>query len=139
MARHRLRVLEAFALLVLARMLVARIPFRYWRATLGTVVSAEGLDASADAAPPDPAALACAQAMHRAAVRLSGTLCLPRAMTLQWMLRRRSIGSTLAMGVMPGQQRGGLDDLHAWVEISRIALMDAGPDTHHTVLRLGPE
>jgi hypothetical protein len=123
-------------LMVLARFLVTFIPFRLWRDSLGAVVTADRPEGTAATSPPPPAALACAHAMQRAAVRLRGTLCLPRAMTLQWMLRRRGIGSTLAMGVVPEQHRGGLDDLHAWVEIARIAIMDEGPESHRTVLRL---
>ena len=136
MIRHWLRVLEALLLMVLARLLVALVPFRLWRDSLGQPVTAERPENTAAKSPLPPAAFACAHAMQRAAVRLKGTLCLPRAMTLQWMLRRRGIASTLAMGVMPQQHRGGLDDLHAWVEVARIAIMDEGPDSHRTVLRL---
>ncbi len=135
MGRHRLRVVEAFLLLVLARLLVAGVPFRYWRESLGQPIAGHSADAESDG-PPPVLALACAHSVQRAGYRLPGSLCLPRAMALQWMLRRRSIASTLLLGVLPEQERGGLNDLHAWVEVARIVILEEGEGSHRTILRL---
>lgn len=108
-------MLEAVTLLIAARLLVARVPLARWRRSLG---------AHAPIVAPTPGtwlpgnltARRLAWAVDRAASSLPGrTLCLPRAMALQWMLRRRGLGGTLVIGVHPQRRRGGLDDLHAWV------------------------
>ena len=128
--RGRGATLEAMAWLVLARLLIARVPFGRWRPWLGTPV-----------APPvgDPlvrldanlAQRRLARAVVRAAGRLPGeSLCLPRAMALQWMLRRRKLGGVIHLGVRPGDQRGGLDDLHAWVTRAGEVLIGADPKPH---------
>lgn len=135
MGRHRLRVVEAFLLLVLARLLVAGVPFRFWRESLGQPIPGHAADTESGGSPPE-LALACAHAVRRAGYRLPGALCLPRAMALQWMLRRRAIAGTLLLGVLPEQERGGLDDLHAWVEVARIVILEEGEGSHRTILRL---
>ena len=132
MGRHYLRVAEALALIVIARLLVALAPFSLWSPSLGRP-SPVGPPARS---PPDLLALACAHTVERASARLPGTLCLPRAMCLQWMLRRRRIASTLVLGVLPEQLRGGLNDLHAWVELARFAILGGGEGSHRTILRL---
>ncbi|MCZ8326303.1 MAG: lasso peptide biosynthesis B2 protein [Sphingomonadaceae bacterium] len=109
--RWRLLVAEALALLVLARVLVAGPPLGWWRRWLGPV--ADG----ARAEPPDRADRQLARAVERATQRLpGGAKCLPRAMALHWMLRWRHRPSQLVIAVLPGQERGGVDDLHAWIE-----------------------
>jgi hypothetical protein len=133
--RHRLRVAEAMLLLVVARFLVARVRFGLWRAMLGrTAQRREGAEASAG-----ELALgeACALAVRRAARRLPGSLCLPQAMALQWMLRRRGVASTVLLGAAGnGKRAGKLGDLHAWLELGGIALLDDGAGVHHVLLRL---
>ena len=126
-----MEALEAAAWLVLARFLVRAVPFGRWRAMLGRVCAPEvagvqrGLDENA-------APRRFARAVERAAARLPGeSRCLPRAMALQWMLRRRGLGSVLVLGVRPGLHRGGLDDLHAWVTRSGEVLIGHTADTHH--------
>jgi hypothetical protein len=133
--RQRLRVAEAMLLLAVARFLVARVRFSLWRATLGRVV--EQGEPSAAEVGELPAAEACALAVRRAAWRLPGSLCLPQAMALQWMLRRRGVAATVLMGVAGAGKRGGrLGDLHAWLELGNIALLNDGGGVHHPLLRL---
>ena len=132
MARHILRVIEAGVLILLARVLVACLPLRLWRKTLGTVQPAGPPEPLA----PPPLALACAHAVGRAAHRMPASLCLPRAMALQWMLRRRALPGELVLGVKPGE-RGGLDDLHAWVELAGAIVLNDSAGAHREVLRLG--
>ena len=52
-------------------------------------------------------------------------MCLPQAVTAQWMLRRRSIPSTLYLGTDPSQNY----DAHAWVRVGGV-IVTGGP--HHT-------
>ena len=140
---HRWRVVEALALLLIARLLVARVRFRHWRASLGTLDRGGPRESPHAATHPDSPeihrAAACAYAVRQAASRLPGTLCLPQAMVLQWMLKRRGIGATVLFGVMPQQERGHLGDLHAWLEIGGIPLLDPGAGTHRVVLRISSE
>ena len=109
--RWRLLVAEALALLVLARLLVAGPPLGWWRRWLGPVSAVARADS------PAVGDRQLARAVERATQHLSGgAKCLPRAMALHWMLRRRQRPSQLVIAVLPGQVRGGVDDLHAWIE-----------------------
>jgi hypothetical protein len=63
-------------------------------------------------------------------------------MALSWMLRRRAIPHRLAMAARPAGQRGGADDLHAWVEASGIIVLGELPGPWIVVESLpcdGPE
>ena len=124
---------EAMAWLVLARLLVAQVPFGRWRRWLGAPVAAQ---------PGDPrlrldanlAQRRLARAVERATARLPGeSRCLARAMALHWMLRRRGLGGVLHIGVLPGAARGTLDDLHAWVTRFGEVLL-GGDDKPHSPL-----
>ena len=131
--RARGATLEAMLFLALARLLVARVPLKRWRATLGAPVKPE---------PGDPqlhldanlAARRLARAVGRGAARLPReTRCLPQAMALQWLLSRRGLGATLVIGVRPGAVRGGLDDLHAWVVRGGEVLIGQSDETHRPI------
>ena len=132
--RHgRWATLEAMAWLVLARLLIARVGFGRWRGWLGTPVAPEPGDVRLrlDA---NLAGRRLARAVARATRRLPGnSLCLPRAMALQWMLRRRALGGVLHIGVLPGRARGGLDDLHAWVARLGEVLIGGDARPHRTL------
>ena len=133
-ARHgRWATLEAMAWLVLARLLIAQVPFGRWRPWLGAPVAPQAgdihlrLDANL-------VARRLARAVARAAGRLPGeSRCLARAMALQWMLRRRGMGGVLLIGVLPGSARGSLDDLHAWVTRSGEVLIGASDQPHRAL------
>ncbi len=120
--RLRGRTLEAMGALCLAQAAVAWLPFSRWRGWLGL----------SGAALPDAAieAQRLAQHIDRAAARLPfPTLCLPRAIALSRLLLRRSIPHQLVIAARPASQRGGADDLHAWVEAGRHIVLGeiAGP------------
>jgi hypothetical protein len=75
-----------------------------------------------------------ARAVVRGAARLpGGSRCLPRAMALQWLLARRGLGGVLHLGVRPGDRRGGLDDLHAWVTREGEVLIGASDEPHRAI------
>lgn len=118
---------QAMALLCLARLLVAFVPLRMWRHTLGH-------DCSDPCTEPDPKAVESAQRfaghVERAAIRLPfETMCLPRAMTLAWMLQIQGVSYTFKLAARPMHVRSGKDDLHAWVEAGGTKILGwiAGP------------
>ena len=119
--RARLRTAEAMAQLLRARRLVHGQPFGKWRDRLGQPQS------TSDHQPPDETiaqAWALARHVDRAAWRLGGEwLCLPRAIALAAMLRRRGIGYGLCIAARPEAARTGSDDLHAWVDVGQVRVI----------------
>ncbi|HEX6133051.1 MAG TPA: lasso peptide biosynthesis B2 protein [Longimicrobiales bacterium] len=57
-------------------------------------------------------------------------VCLPQAVTAQWMLRRRGIPSTLYLGTDP---RNGYD-AHAWVRVGRVIVTGGDDPRRYTVV-----
>ena len=132
--RGRALTAEAAVLLGAARILVAAVAFRRWRAMLGKPVPAE---------PRNPAlqlernrdARRLVRAVNRAARRLPGeSRCLPQAMALSWMLRRRGVACTVVLGVLPGSRRGEVDDLHAWVICGGEIVIGRSDDDHRPLI-----
>jgi hypothetical protein len=79
-----------------------------------------------------------ARQVERAAARLPfSTKCLPRAMALSWILRRKRIGHVLVFAVRPAGLRDGPDALHAWVEIEGVTVIGDLPGPWLETLRLG--
>lgn len=118
---------QAMVLLCFARLLIAFVPLRLWRRTLGQTCSDPCIQ-------PDPNSAESARriAVHvkRAASRLPfDTKCLPRAMVLAWMLQIQGISFTFKLAARPLQARNGKDDLHAWVEAGGTEILGwvAGP------------
>ncbi len=116
--------LEALLLLLLAKLLSAGVPMRWWRRHLD--MAEEPPPSGAPAAATRRLASECAEASglsprragrivrkvaRRAPFR---TRCLARAMAAQWMLRRRGVASRLLFGV---RRRGAPPALafHAWL------------------------
>lgn len=115
------------ALLCLARLLVAHVPLRMWRHSLGQNYPKQCVPPKPEDGKP---AQQLADHVERSASRLPfETKCLPRAMALAWMLQIRGLPYTFKLAVRPMQARNGKDDLHAWVEAGGIALVRgvAGP------------
>ncbi|WP_336985363.1 lasso peptide biosynthesis B2 protein [Altererythrobacter aquiaggeris] len=133
--RHRLRVAEAMVLVWLSRIVIRRVSFGRWRGWLGS------LHQNAPNIPPvEPADLRLVRALvaaaSRAGQRLPASLCLPRAMALHIMLSRRGCRSALVFGILPGETRGSVDDLHAWVEINRQPVFGDTQDAHIDLFRI---
>lgn len=119
--RWRLLVAEAMACLIAARTLIGLVRFDRWRALLG-----EPLGEGKTRAVPSEAASILARAVQRGADRLPFTAkCLPRAVALHWMLRRRGLPSELVITVLDPQRRGESDAVHAWVEAGGTILIGA--------------
>ena len=128
----RARTAEAAVLLIIARLLIATVALRRWRSTLGAVARKPG---AADAL--TLASLLCRH-VERAALRLPiETKCLPRAMALSWMLRRRSIAHAAVFGVRQSGAAPDTETLHAWVEIAGQALPTGSDRSWQEVFRLG--
>jgi Transglutaminase-like superfamily len=130
--RWWLLVAEALGWLILARLLVAGPRLGWWRRWLGTIATQPLAET------PNAADRRLAAAVGRAAHRLPGTSkCLPRAMALHWMLRRRARPSQLVIGVLPEQARGEIEDLHAWVEFGDEVLIGALDQPFFPLVRFG--
>lgn len=111
-----------------AKLLVAAIPFNWWRARLGRM-----------GANCDPArARSIAAEVEWAARRLPNEpKCLTRAMVLSWALRRQRNAHTVVIAVRPSQLRQSKDAFHAWVEVDGEKIMGDLPGPWAEVLRLG--
>jgi hypothetical protein len=103
----------------LAGLLVAALPLRVWRSSIG------GRPGDRE----DPAlARRLAAQVERAAWRLPFAVkCLPQALALSWLLRRRHIAHRVVLAVRPSAARGGNDDLHAWVDCQRVIVLGGLP------------
>lgn len=123
--RWRARLIEAMALLVLARYLIRAVPMKRWRGTLGKL--GEPRAGQFDANYRD-----VSRAVVRAAGKLPGEyVCLPRAMAVQWMLRRRGLPSAIIIGVTPQQTGAKSHAFHAWVEGGGQIIIGEDPTTEY--------
>ena len=127
--RSRLRTASAIAALSLARLLVAFVPFGRWRSTLGA--------ANAALSRADEARRSASHVERAAKLLPFATKCLPQAMALSWILRRRSIGHVVVFAVRPARTRGADEDLHAWVEVADQTIIGDLPGPWVETLRLG--
>lgn len=135
--RARARTVEAGAWLLLARLLIARVRFERWRATLGPRCP-DPPSATTERRDRNLAARRLARAVERAAAHLPGeSRCLAQAVALQWMLRARGQPGLLSFGVRPEQRQGGLDTLHAWVSRGGEVLIGASEERYLPVLVVG--
>jgi aryl-alcohol dehydrogenase-like predicted oxidoreductase len=129
----KLRTTSAMTRLSWAQLLVAWVPFARWRHRLG-------LDAG-DCGPSPrakPEAERLAAEVEWAAHRLPfQTKCLPRAMALSWMLRRKGIGHAVVIAVRPSQLRQRPDALHAWVEVEGEKILGDLPGPWTETMRIG--
>lgn len=127
----RQRTLAALALLCAARLLVALVPLKLWRGSVG--------------GRPDCAAVTdlnvakrLAAHVERASWRLPVAIkCLPRAIALSWQLRRRGLCHSVVFAVRPPLQRDQDDTLHAWVECGGAVIIGELPGPWITVHRQG--
>jgi hypothetical protein len=131
----RFHTAKAMAQLLLAMLLVRFVPMRIWRGHLGSLIDV----ASAPSHPPDRATLkiASARTLHviRAADYFPFTVkCLPRAIVLQWQLRRIGIGSQLVIAMLKAGRSGALDPYHAWVELGGVMVLGNCERSDYAVL-----
>ena len=123
--------------LCLARLLVAVAPFRRWRGALG-FDDEPGERSRPQTGADETLRMARNRAAHveRAAARLPFALkCLPRAMTLSWILRRSAIPHCVVIATRPTNQRDSDDALHAWVEVAGEIVLGDLPGPWHEIYR----
>ena len=116
-------------LLVGAQALIRIVPLGRWRGLLG--LAGECL--------PHQQIEARRLAVHveRAACRLPwGALCLPQAMALSIMLKRRHIPHQLVIAIRPPGRRDDADALHAWVACGTTIVIGALDGPWHEVARM---
>ena len=117
-----------------ARVVVSQLSFDRWQGTLGKAgVSGE---------PRSDASLTHARRLAAhvdwAASRLPfATKCLPRAIALSWMLRRRNLCHMVVIAVRPAELRNSADAMHAWVEVEGQRIIGDLPGPWLETLRLG--
>jgi hypothetical protein len=116
--------------LTVARIVVATRSFRRWRRSLGF----GGPDGRSDLAEAKRLAADVEWAARRLPFR---TRCLPRAVALSWMLRRRQITHSVVLAVRPADRRSAEDDLHAWVEVDRTTVLGHLPGPWVEMYRAG--
>lgn len=79
-----------------------------------------------------------ARQVEWAAERLPFTSkCLPRAIALSWVLRRKRIGHAVVIAARPEHMRQAGDVLHAWVEVSGAKILGELPGPWVETLRRG--
>jgi hypothetical protein len=130
---EKLLLLEAAFFLILARMAIRFIPFRmleYFFNRLPAHPELRGKNR-------DNVRTLVVQAIERASQILPGeTVCFPRGMVAQAMLRWRKIGVILYYGAT-GQQGGSLKS-HVWVKDGEIAVVGCRESSAYKVIAYYP-
>lgn len=124
-AAERRALTSAFVWCTVASVVLKVVPFRTVAARLGrTQLGTAGDAAESPMSREDSAVVRrVAWAVSRAARWLPWKpVCLPQAVTAQWMLRRSGVPSTLYLGIDPN----GSYDAHAWVRAGRV-IVTGGP------------
>ncbi len=124
--------LEAFLLLGIARFVVKTMPFRWLAKTIGRhqhesetmIGESDGLRSTR---------------IGRAVCSASGntpweSVCLPQAITAQWMLKRRQIPATLYLGVTKEKTDRKKLKAHAWLRCGNTILTGAAGHRDFTVV-----
>lgn len=109
-------VIEAAACLAIARVALATLPFERIRASSHLRSRGELIGAARQSAIED-----VRWAIGAAGSRLPGsTLCFPRALAAQAMLRRRHVATTLTFGA---RVRGDRFDAHVWLSDGSVGVV----------------
>jgi hypothetical protein len=129
---ERLLLLEAFALLGLARLTVLILPFKWLAFSLGRHMNESGTQISVSDL---QYARLIGQAIRSAANNTPWkSVCLPRAVAAQWMLRRRRIAATLYLGVAKDDEKPEKLAAHAWLRCGDIIVTGKAGMEHFTVV-----
>lgn len=116
---------EALAYLILARIALRFLPFRWLRPMLELRCRRAETQGPART----QARREVRRAVRRAALRLPGTSCFPRAIAAQAMLRRRSVSTTLFWGARTTAE-SKLEG-HVWVQDGAIAVAGGRQIRYH--------
>ncbi len=129
---ERRLLLESFPLLGIARLAVLLLPFRWIAPSLGRHM--EEIQNEVDFDRLERARLV-GWAVRAAAIRTPWkSVCLPQAVTAQWMLRRRGIPATLYLGVKKTLPKGEALAAHAWVRCGDLVVTGAAGHRSYTVI-----
>ncbi len=124
-------MLEAAVLLAFAQILVKATPYSWWSRLLGPI---SGDQEKGNAAAETEIAGSMAWAVNMAARYLPwNAVCLPRAMVAKWMLARRSVSSTLVLGVRKARHSTDTD-LHAWLRAGRQTVIGGEVADQFTII-----
>lgn len=129
----RQRCLTASVLLRLmwSRTLIQTVPFENWRRRLG--LPGQATDST------QITAIRLGRLVQRMAERTPITFkCLPQAITLSALLRKRRIPHRVVIAARPASSRHDNDKLHAWVEVNDCVVLGDLPGPWMTVLRIPP-
>lgn len=129
---ERLLLLEAFALLGIARLLVLTIPFRWLARLLGRHMQESPQTI-------DSAVLRQARMIGQAVCSAANntpweSVCLPQAVVGQWMLKRRRIAGTIYLGVTKDEAIPEQLAAHAWLRCGGAILTGAARHRQFTVV-----
>jgi hypothetical protein len=127
--RHRLRTLEAAAMLSVIRVLLNVCAFPKLARIAGELGTASDAGLPTHV-PSDPSALAVRRALLGAAGRLPfHTTCLVRALAGQFMLKRRGVASSIVLGV---KMASGALQAHAWLVTADGCVCGGGEAMEYT-------
>ena len=116
-AASKAMALEAMLFLLLGRLLVKHAPMRRWRRWLFMGEEPASAGERLRRAPNRRLSRRAARIVRRVARHAPfSAVCLPQAMALQWMLRRRGVESRLVLGARRRAHCAGLD-FHAWLTV----------------------
>jgi len=119
--RNKMALIESAVLLCYAQLLVSVLPYALWSHTLGPIRESAPVP-SHNIADTNPVQMTGWTVEVAARYLPWGPACLPRAMAMKWMLKRRNIQSDLCIGIHPPALKNvGQANLHAWLTV--------GPDT----------
>lgn len=114
--------IQIIVYLALSYVLIHWVRFGRWRDWLGNRLQPDDVGQDGHVTDADMyRARICGRMVARMAARSPIELvCLPKSMTLHWLLRREGIVSQLHIGVEAGQPTEDVRGLHAWVEVAGI-------------------
>ena len=129
---ERRMLVEAFVFLGMARLGVLILPFRFLSRTMGEHMKESPRKTDAQA-------LRIARLIGQAVRSAAGntpwqSVCLPQAITAQWMLKRRNISGTLYLGVKTSPHPPGTLLAHAWLRCGDRILTGADGHSQFTVV-----
>ena len=118
---------EAIALVLYAKLLIARVPPRRWRSRFGAVAKAQGQ--AGDLATIRRVRLAMLRALNNVP---GAPNCLPQALAARWMLQRRGIGASLFIGTQVDET--GRPRFHAWLKVGEEWVTGLCDESRYTLL-----
>ena len=128
--QSRARTAQALYALTLARFVVEFLPFERWRSRIGGMQEATASDL-------DSSRRLAAHVDWAARLLPFEAKCLPRAIALSWLLRRKGLGHAVVIAVRPEELRPSRDALHAWVQVGQVKVMGDLPGPWIEAFRIG--